>query len=26
MPNVTDNDREQRMLAWVQRMRTYKKP
>lgn len=26
MPNVTDNDRDQRMLRWAQRMRTYKKP
>jgi hypothetical protein len=25
MPNVTDNDRDQRMLRWAQRMRTYKK-
>lgn len=25
MPNVTDNDREQRMLAWVRGMRQYKK-
>jgi hypothetical protein len=25
MPNVTDNDREARMLAWVRGMRTYKK-
>jgi hypothetical protein len=25
MPNVTDNDREQRMLAWVRGMRTYSK-
>lgn len=26
MPNVTDNDRDQRMLRWAQRMRTYKRP
>lgn len=26
MANVTDNDRDQRMLRWAQRMRTYKKP
>lgn len=26
MPNVTDNDRDQRMLRWAQQMRTYKKP
>jgi hypothetical protein len=25
MPNVTDNDREQRMLTWVRGMRTYSK-
>lgn len=25
MPNVTDNDREQRMLTWVRGMRTYQK-
>jgi hypothetical protein len=25
MPNVTDNDREQRMLTWVRGMRTYTK-
>lgn len=26
MPNVTDNDREQRMLTWVRGMRGYSKP
>jgi hypothetical protein len=26
MPNVTDLDRENRMLAWVRGMRTYNKP
>lgn len=26
MPNVTDNDREQRMLTWVRGMRGYRKP
>lgn len=25
MPNVTDNDRDARMLRWAQKMRTYKK-
>ena len=26
MPNITDNDRDQRMLRWAQRMRTYVAP